>query len=195
MNTLAQIFSSKVRAALFSIFFGLRRRPVHMRELARLTDFAIGTIQQELKKLVSMNLLKRTRDGNRVYYEANIFHPLYPEIHRIVLKTTGLTDLLKKALEGNEKIRIAFIFGSVAIGTEKAESDVDLMVIGDVGLRMLSTLLSVVPDQIGREINPHTLSSEEFRRKKAEGDHFLTTVLGEPKIFVIGSEDELNRMA
>jgi predicted nucleotidyltransferase len=166
-----------------------------MRELARLTDFAIGTIQQELKKLVSMNLLKRTRDGNRVYYEANIFHPLYPEIHRIVLKTTGLTDLLKKALEGNEKIRIAFIFGSVAIGTEKAESDVDLMVIGDVGLRMLSTLLSVVPDQIGREINPHTLSSEEFRRKKAEGDHFLTTVLGEPKIFVIGSEDELNRMA
>ena len=194
MNTLVQIFSSKVRAALFGIFFGLRSRPVHMRELERLTEFAIGTIQQELKKLVSINLLKRTRDGNRVYYEANIFHPLYPEIHRIVLKTTGLTDLVKKALEGNAKIRIAFIFGSIATGTEKAESDVDLMVIGDVGLRRLSALLSVVPDQIGREVNPHTLSSEEFKRKKAQGDHFLTTVLGEPKIFVIGSEDELNRM-
>jgi predicted nucleotidyltransferase len=194
MNTLVQIFSSKVRAALFGIFFGLRRRPVHMRELERLTEFAIGTIQQELKKLVSINLVKRTRDGNRVYYEANIFHPLYPEIHRIVLKTTGLTDLVKKALEGNAKIRIAFIFGSIATGTEKAESDVDLMVIGDVGLRRLSALLSVVPDQIGREVNPHTLSSEEFKRKKAQGDHFLTTVLGEPKIFVIGSEDELNRM-
>ena len=75
MNTLVQIFSSKVRAALFGIFFGLRRRPVHMRELERLTEFAIGTIQQELKKLVSINLLKRTRDGNRVYYEANLFIP------------------------------------------------------------------------------------------------------------------------
>jgi predicted nucleotidyltransferase len=165
-----------------------------MREIERLTDFAIGTIQQELKKLVSMNLLKRTRDGNRVYYEANIFYPLYPELHRIVLKTTGLTDLLKKALEGNEKIRIAFIYGSIATGMEKAESDVDLMIIGDVGLRRLSTLLSVVPDQIGREINPHTLSSEEFIRKKAEGNHFLTTVLSEQKIFIIGSEDELNQM-
>jgi predicted nucleotidyltransferase len=112
-----------------------------------------------------------------------------------VLKTTGLTDLVKKALEGNAKIRIAFIFGSIATGTEKAESDVDLMVIGDVGLRRLSALLSGVPDQIGREINPYTLSSEEFRRKKVEGDHFLTTVLSEQKIFVIGSEDELNRMA
>jgi predicted nucleotidyltransferase len=184
-----------VRAALFGIFFGLRRRSVHMRELERLTEFAIGTIQQELKKLVSMNLLKRTRDGNRVYYEANIFHPLYPEIHRMVLKTTGLTDLVKKALEGNAKIMIAFIFGSIATGTEKAESDVDLMVIGDVGLRRLTNLLSGVPGQIGREINPYTLSSEEFRRKKVEGDHFLTTVLSEQKIFVIGSEDELNRMA
>lgn len=125
----------------------------------------------------------------------NTFHPLYPELHRLVLKTTGLTDLVKKALEGNEKIRIAFIFGSIATGTEKAESDVDLMVIGDVGLRRFSALLSVVPDQIGREVNPHTLSSEEFKRKKAEDDHFLTTVLGEPKIFVIGSEDDLNRLA
>lgn len=194
MNTLVQLFSSKVRAALFGILFGLRKRPVHMRELERLTDLAIGTIQQELKKLVLMNLLKRTRDGNRVYYEANTFHPLYPELHRIVLKTTGLADLVKKALEGNEKIRIVFIFGSIATGTEKAESDVDLMVIGDVGLRKLSALLSTIPDQIGREINPHTFSSDEFRRKKAEGDHFLTTVLSEQKIFVIGSEDELNQM-
>ena len=90
-----------------------------------------------------------------------------------MLKTTGLTDLVKKALEGNPKIRIAFIFGSIATGTEKAESDVDLMVIGDVGLRRLSALLSVVPDQIGREVNPHTLSSEEFKTEESSGRSFF----------------------
>ena len=135
------------------------------------------------------------KDGNRVNYEANKHNPIYQEIHRIVLKTVGLVDVVKKALEGNTKVRIAFIFGSIASGTERPESDVDLMVIGDIGLRELSVLLTDASEQIGREINPHVLTSEEFCSKRADGNHFLNTILAEPKIFIKGSEGELNRLA
>ena len=191
MNALAKVLSSQVRAAIFELLFGLRDLPAHMREIERLSGFAIGTIQQDLKKLESRDLVTRRKDGNRVYYEANKNHPLYPEIRNLVLKTVGLADVLKKALEKSPDIRVAFVYGSVAKGEEKAASDVDLMVIGDLGLRKLTATLSGTSERIGREVNPHVLLPSEFCRKKKEGDHFLTSVLREPKIFIIGSENEL----
>ena len=96
MNALAKVLSSQIRAGIFEILFGLRDRPAHMREIERLSGFAIGTIQQDLKKLEALDLVTRRKDGNRVYYEANKNHPLYPEIRNLVLKTVGLADVLKK---------------------------------------------------------------------------------------------------
>ena len=92
---------------------------------------------------------------------------------------------------GREGIELAFIFGSLASNKERAASDVDLMVIGAVGLRTLSSWLAEISDQIGREINPHTLTVEEFRRRKIKGDHFLSNVLESPKLFILGNENDL----
>jgi len=137
-----------------------------MREIERRTGFAIGTVQTELKKLQRLDIISRVRDGNRVYYRANTAHPLYPEIRALVLKTSGLADVIVNALGNETDIRVAFVFGSFARQEEKAGSDVDLMVVGDIGLRKLTGLLMDVSGKIGREINPHVFSEKEFVKRK-----------------------------
>ena len=134
MALLAELLSSKVRAEIFRLLFGIRERELHVREIERQAGFSIATVRQELQKLVKMQLLKTKKDGNRLYYRANTEHPLYPDIRTIVLKTSGLVEVLKRALNKKD-IRVAFIFGSIAQNQEGARSDVDLMVIGKVGLR------------------------------------------------------------
>lgn len=191
MSILSELISSKVRAEIFRLLFGLRDEELHMRELARCSGCAIGTIQTELKKLHRLDLVTPRRDGNRIYYRANKEHPLYIEIHNLVLKTAGLVDVLRQALGKSKQIKIAFIFGSVARQAEMAGSDIDLMIIGELGLRDVSVLLAGVVEQISREINPHLLRIEEFIERKAGADHFISQVLKSPKIFIIGNEDEL----
>ena len=148
---------------------------------------------RRVKKLERIGLLVSRRDGNRLYYAADQTHSIYPDLHNLVLKTSGLVDLLKSALKDAD-IQIAFVFGSVARGQERSDSDVDLMVIGNLGLRGLSHLLSGVPDVIRREINSYTLTEEEFQRRVQEGEHFITHVLKAPKLFITGTEDELDAM-
>ncbi len=194
MAILAQILSSKVRAEIFRILFGLSDDPLHMREIERRSGFTTGTVQQELKKLSSLDLVKKRRDGNRVYYQARKDHPLYPEIHRLVLKTNGMVDLFREVLQKEPQIKVAFVFGSIAGHNEKAVSDVDLMVIGKISLRKLTHLLMGLSEKIGREINPHVWSPEEFIKRKSTQDHFLTQVIESPKIFISGNEDDLKSM-
>ena len=166
-----------------------------MREIERRTGFAIGTVQTELKKLHRLDIISRLKDGNRVYYRANIVHPLYSTIHELVLKTSGLADVIKNALGNEKSIKAAFVFGSLARQEENANSDVDLMVVGDIGLRKLTGLLMDVSGKIGREINPHVFSEKEFIKRKKGQDHFLSQVLESPKIFIVGTENELAEMA
>lgn len=194
MNILSEILSSKIRAEVFRLLFGVTDQALHMREIERRSGYAIGTIQSELKKLLRLDLVKKRRDGNRLYYRANKDHPLYPDIHHLVLKTTGLVEVLQMALKPVSGISIAFVFGSIASREEKAESDIDLMVIGLIGLRKLTALLSDASTQIDREINPYVLNAGEFIKRKENRDHFITRVLETPRIFIIGSENELNAM-
>ena len=193
MNILAQLVCSRVRAEVFRVLFGLQGGELHLREIQRQTHLAIGTVQQDIEKLVKMGLVSRREDGNRVYYSANEKHPLAGEIRQLVLKTVGLADVMAAALKV-EDVRCAFVFGSIASGTAGAESDIDLMMIGNIGLRKVSALLSGVGDRLGREINPHVMSPSEFTKRMSAGDHFLTSVLAAPKIFLVGSEHELERM-
>ncbi len=193
MSVLAEILSSRVKAEIFRLLFGLSAKELHLRELERQSGLAVGTVRQELQRLVRLELVAARRDSNRVYYRANAQHPLYPEIHSLVLKTAGLADVLREAL-GQEEILVAFVFGSVARTEERAQSDVDLMVIGPIGLRQLSRRLSAVSTQLGRVVNPHVMTVEEFRRRKAKRDHFLTRVLESPQIFVIGGKNALEAM-
>ena len=193
MNSLARLICSRVRAEIFRILFGVRSGELHLREIHRQTGFALGTVTQDLGKLVKLGLVTSRRDGNRIYYSANQRHPLYPEIRLLVLKTAGLAEVLSEALQA-ANIQCAFVFGSVAGGTEDADSDIDLMVIGEISLRKVSSLLSTVGNRLGREINPHVMSSVEFGRRVREKDHFVTSVLAAPKIFVEGSENVLEGM-
>lgn len=194
MNVLSKILSSKVRAEIFRMLFGPADLSLHVREIERRSGLTIGTVRAELQKLLSLDLIQRQKDGNRLYYRANKKHPLYPDIRGLVLKTTGLVDVIQNVLKQDPAIKTAFVFGSIARHEEGATSDVDLMVIGDVGLRKLTGMLAGVPDQIGREINPHILTKGEFIKRKASGEHFISQVLKSPKIFVIGNEDELAAM-
>jgi predicted nucleotidyltransferase len=194
MNTLAKIVCSRVRSEIFRILFSLRADELHLREIQRQTGFAIGTVRQDMGKLVKIGLVTRRQDGNRVYYAANTSHPLYAEIRQLVLKTVGLADVLKAALS-SKVIRCAFVFGSVASGAEASSSDVDLMVIGDISLRKMSALLSGIGNRLGREINPHVMNATEFKERLRKQNHFLTSVLASSRIFVVGSEHDLKAMA
>ena len=196
MGILGELLSSRIRAEIFRNLFGIAPdSALYMREIERRTGFAIGTVQTELKKLQRLDIISRVRDGNRVYYRANTAHPVYPEIRALVLKTSGLADVIVNALGNETGIRVAFVFGSFARQEEKAGSDVDLMVVGDIGLRKLTGLLMDVSGKIGREINPHVFSEKEFVKRKKDKDHFLKQVLEAPKIFIIGTENELAEMA
>jgi predicted nucleotidyltransferase len=193
MNTLAELLSSRVKAEIFRLMFGAGNGELHVREIGRRAGLADATVRQELKRLTRLGVVEPRRDGNRTYYHANTGHPLYPDIRNMVLKTSGLVDVLRDALT-HPGIRLAFVFGSIARSNGKAGSDVDLMVIGSIGLRQLGKLLSGVAGKLGREINPHVISPEEFVKRRKTRDHFITTVLGEPRLLVTGSEDELKAM-
>ncbi len=194
MSTLAELLSSRTRAEIFRLLFGVSGGALHTREIQRRARSSLGAVQQELQKLRRLGLVDAHRDGNRVAYTANRSHPLFPEIHRLVLKTGGLADLLRTALT-HPKIEWAFVFGSVARGEEMTESDVDLLVIGDIGLRAVANLLSGVAEQIGREINPHVLRRAELLKRKGEKDAFLMRVLAAPKLFVLGDPHDFEAMA
>jgi len=173
--------------------FGLSDKELHVREIERRTGLSIATVRQELKKLLQMELLLARRDGNRLYYRGNKEHPLFPDIQNMVLKTVGIVEPLKEVLD-KENVNIAFIFGSVANNREGAVSDLDLMVIGTVGLRTVSGWLSGISEKIGREINPHVLSLNEYRKRKRAREHFLNRVIESAKIFIKGNEDDLAAM-
>ena len=190
MNRLPEILSSRARAEIFRLLFSGTGEEFHVREMERRSGLNESTVRQELRKLVRLDLVQSRRDSNRVYYRAKTENPLYPEIRNLVLKTSGLADVLKSAL-ADKRIRVAFVFGSIASGEEKTGSDVDLMVIGRLGLRDLSGLLSGVEEKIGREVNPHVMSEKEFRSRLKTKEHFMSSVLKGPKIFLIGSENDL----
>lgn len=190
MALLKDILSSQVRAEIFRLLFGVSDQEVHLRELERRSGLAVRTVHQELKKLTGLDLLKTRRDGNRLYYRANRNHPLYPEIHNLVIKTSGLVDVLRNALQ-HLNVQLAFVFGSVARNEESGSSDIDLMVIGKVKLRELTKALTGVFEVLRREVNPVPMTAEEFKRRKKMREHFIRQVLRGPRIFVIGDENEL----
>ena len=193
MNILAEMLSSKARAEFFRILFGIESNEFYLREIERQSGLAIGTIRQEANKLEKLGLIQKRKDGNRQYYSANKEHPLYNTIHELVLKTSGLTEILQRSLS-SDAIKYAFIFGSFASGTENARSDLDLFIIGDIGLRALSRLLKEPSLKIGREINPHIMTEKEFTTRKNKQEHFVTRVLESPKLMIIGNKDEFDRL-
>ncbi len=191
---------------LADILFGTYRKKVlaqlllhpdmdyHVRELARQTGTAPGTLHKELSRLAAAGLLLRKAQGNQVRYRANPQCPVFPELAGLLRKTTGAAELLANALAPLEST-LALIFGSVASGTETANSDVDLLVIGAAGFAEVVRAIHPVQAELAREINPVVYSAQEFQRRVAEHDAFVMDLLAKPTIFLTGTQHDLSQLA
>jgi predicted nucleotidyltransferase len=166
----------------------------HVRELARLTGSSPGTLHKELTKLSAGGILQRKQIGNQVHYSANRSCPIFDELASILRKTSGLADVLAKALAGLEnKIQFAFVFGSVARSEQQTNSDVDIMLIGSLSFSEAVQALHASQTVFQREVNPVVYSEEEFNRRIQNNDSFIKEVLAKPKLFIIGKENELSQ--
>lgn len=167
----------------------------HVRELARLTGTSAGTLHKELTKLTNGGVLQRQEVGNQVRYSADRDCPVFEELASILRKTSGLADVLIEALSSIEKnISLAFVFGSVARGEQQSNSDVDVMLVGNLGFADAVQALHPAQATLQREINPVVYSLAEFRRRAASNDSFVREVLAKPKLFVVGNENELRKL-
>lgn len=184
----------RVRAEIVRLLFVNPTKELHLRELSRLSGLALGTIQEEVGRLKKADLLTSRRDGNRLYYRANTQHPIFPELQGIAIKTTGLKEQIADVLADIPEIEMLFIFGSSASGTTGAASDVDLLVVGNTGLRILAPRLRPLTLRLGREINPYVISRESLSAKARAGDSFIANVIEAPKIWITGDADELGKL-
>jgi predicted nucleotidyltransferase len=166
----------------------------HLRELARMTGSHAGTLGRELDKQVEAGLLLRGEQGNQVHYRANRACPLFVELAGIFRKTHGAVPALREALAPFiDRIESAWVFGSMARGTEVSTSDIDLFVMGDVGFTELVGALHPLQETLGREINPVVYSSAEFERRLQAGDGFAKQLLSGPKLMVVGDRDDTGK--
>ena len=185
-----------VRRRVLGLLFRDHERDFYQREIVESVGCGSGAVQRELKQLADAGLITRTERGRMVFYQANRESPVFEELRGLVMKTSGLAEVLREALEPvRDQIAVAFIYGSMAAGTDDALSDVDLMIIGDLTLRSISGPLLGVQDAIHREINPVVWSADDLRERLSVGHHFATAVMRGPKVFLMGDEDELRAVA
>jgi predicted nucleotidyltransferase len=186
----------QTRSALLAIFYGHAEQSFYLRQLVRAVGAGHGALQRELKHLTDMGLIVRNAKGNQILYQANSRSPIFSEIKSLTTKTVGAYDALRSALAplGTE-IQIAFVYGSVAQQKEQANSDVDLMILGDAPFSEIVSALGPAQKMLGREINPTVFPVSEFQSKLTSGNHFLRSVMREKKIFVLGTENELAKLA
>ena len=196
MKTTASIsdllFPNQYRRKVLGLLLMRPDQQIHLRELARVIGAAPGTLKKELDALCGVGLLRAERVGNQVRFCANTAHPVFPELQVLIRKTIGLADALRLSLAPLAgRIDAAFIFGSMASGSESAGSDIDLMVVGDAGFAEVVDATYEAQAALGREINPKVMSASEWQAKKAESNAFLQDVLNKPRIMLIGDADAL----
>ncbi len=191
MDSLRALISSKIRIELLRILVLNPESASHINELSRRTGFSPRGVERELKNLLSGGILKKEVLGNQHRYQLDPHCPINREIRGIVLKTVGLSDLVNEALRSVEdKIEMAFVFGSFASGDYGNDSDIDLFVVSDLPGVKLAELLGPVQNEIGRAINTSQFAPTEYKERRQRGDHFLTRVFDGPRIMIIGDIDE-----
>ena len=191
-SKLAELLFKGYRRRILGLLLMHADKRYHVREIARLTDTVAGTLHKELSRLADAGLLLKDNVGNQVLYGANRDCPIFEELASIFRKTSGITDVLASALASfSDKIVAAFVFGSMASGREAAGSDIDLLIIGDVGFTEVAQAVYSAQEVLGREINPKVYSKKEWNQMLKNKDAFIKEVLKKPKLFIAGSEDEL----
>lgn len=190
---LANALFSKVQQQVLGLLFVNAQRSFYTNEIVRFVDSGVGVVQRELEKLVDFELITMQKIGNQKHYQANPDTPIFSELRSIMLKTIGLADILRLALLPHaDKIQVAFVYGSVADGRDTAKSDIDVLIIGKkLAYADVINALSEHEAKLGRPVNPSIYSMEEIKRKLQEHNAFVSRVLKQPKIFLIGSLNDL----
>ena len=184
----------KTRWIILESFFAHEGQEYYVNQLIRRAGGGSAHMQRELRHFTDEGLLIRRQVGNQVHYRANPKHPLFSDLRSIVLKTAGLVEVLKRALSGLRGIELAFVYGSFARGEARSDSDVDLMVLGKAKFAEVVEALMPAIEKLERDVNPSVLRPPEYRRRLSSGDYFIGDVAAGPKLFVIGTEDDLKRM-
>jgi predicted nucleotidyltransferase len=191
---IAEALFGQTKRRVLALLFGRPESAFYLREIARETGSGTGAVQRELAQLVAAGLVRRSREGQHVYFSADPASPVYGEMRSLLAKTAGIADVLRAALTElpkKAKVLVAFIYGSVAAGRHTSASDIDLMVIGRVELADLLPALRPMQERLGREVNPTIYRPEEL----AEPRSFVRRVLDGPKIMLVGTDDDIGKLA
>jgi len=192
--SISDVLFSGVQQRVLGLLFGQPDRSFYANEIARMGMTGRGALQRELERMTSSGLITMTPIGRQKHYQANRNSPVFQEVRSIALKTFGLADVLRAALApSSDTIRAAFIYGSVAKGTDSASSDIDVMVVADgMTYSGVFEIFEAAEEMLGRKVNPTLYSPEEFSKKLRGDNHFVTRVINQPKIMLIGDENDLH---
>jgi uncharacterized protein len=194
ISPLAALMPEK-RGKILTTTFMHPEKSWYLRELARTTKIDPSNLQRELEGLTSAGILERTVSGNRVYFKANEASPIFEELRGLVRKTAGVVDVLREVLlPFKKRIKLAFVYGSIASGTEGPDSDVDVFIVGNVALSEIVPILSHAEEQIGREINPVIMTLDEVQEKTLQHNNFLLQVSNGEKLPIIGEARDTERL-
>ena len=190
---LADALFAKVQQRVLGVLFGNPRRSFYANEVIGLARSGTGAVQRELARLEASGLVTVTRVGKQKHYQANAGSPVFEELRALVLKTSGMADVLRTALAPvSQSIRAAFVYGSIAKGEDTAASDIDLMVVSDrLTYSNLFAALEGASAQLGRKVAPTIYSRKELSKRVSRDNAFVTRVLSQPKLWLIGDENAL----
>lgn len=193
---IASILFGKTRKGILSLLCVNPEESFYLREIVRKVNSGVGAVQRELRLLTDAGIIQRHERGSQVYFAINRKCPVFPELQSLILKTVGVGDTIKNALLPLlARIKCAFIYGSSATGELSPDSDIDLIIVGDVSFGDIVKVISPLQQTLGREINPTVYSTKEFKEKLGSGHYFVSEVARRPKIFLMGDEGELERLA
>jgi uncharacterized protein len=195
-DQLATTLFGKTRRTVLALLYSHVDESFYLRQLTRTAGAGMGAVQRELKALVDAGIINRKVQGRQIYFQANPLSPVFEELKSLIIKTVGVADVLRAALAPlAERIDVAFIYGSIARGGERKGSDVDILIVGNVTFAEIVSTLSRAQETLRREINPTVYPRAEFLTKVRAGHHFISTVLHDDKIFLIGDQDRLRELA
>jgi predicted nucleotidyltransferase len=192
--SISDVLFSGVQQRVLGLLFGQPDRSFYANEIARIGMTGRGALQRELERMTSSGLITLTPIGRQKHYQANRNSPIFQEVRGIVLKTFGLADVLRAALtSSSHTVRAAFIYGSVAKGSDSAKSDIDVMVVADgMTYSDLFETFAAAEEMLGRKVNPTLYEPEDFAKRLRDDNHFVTRVIDQPKIMLIGDENDIS---
>lgn len=196
MASFAALFPSPVVVELLVLFLTHPDEEYYQRALSVKTGYPLAQVQYALGRIEEAGLITKKKSGNRLYYKAQRAHPAFEDLKQVFLKTVALGDVIRNSLKPLEsRIQAAFVFGSMATGQDRADSDIDLFILGDVSLKDISSAIAELSERLKREVNPVTYTPEMFQERLKSQNRFAQELVGTRKIWLIGNEEEFRKRA